>query len=236
MSTVEVINKEINTEIAKPEVQNALLATTFKGLQPAVMKQAIMEGMMRGFIFKDFLEKNVYAIPFGAGYSLVTSIDYARKIGMRNGVVGVSSPDYEFDEKDNTKVVSCSITVKRKVNEYIGEYSAKVYFKEYSTGKNLWVSKPLTMIAKVAEMHALRKACPQELAQSYAEEEVIKEAIVVDNGITDAIREKVNNAKTEKELKAIWDEHKGLGKEFGKLVVAQKKFLKEVKDDENENS
>jgi hypothetical protein len=30
----------------------------------------------------------------------------------------------------------------------------------------------LTMIAKVAEMHALRKACPEELAKSYIEEEM----------------------------------------------------------------
>ena len=35
------------------------------------MKKAIMEGMIRGYTFKDFLEKNIYAIPFKDNYSLV---------------------------------------------------------------------------------------------------------------------------------------------------------------------
>lgn len=173
-SQVEVINNEINRELANAEVGRALLATTFKGLTAVSMKQAIMEGMIRGFKFKDFLEKNVYAIPYGQGYSLVTSIDYARKRGMRAGIVGKDAPVYVSDAK---KIVSCSVTVKRRdASGYIGEYTAEVYFDEYSTGKNLWTNKPRTMIAKVAEMHALRMACPEELSQVYTEEEMQAEA------------------------------------------------------------
>jgi hypothetical protein len=44
--------------------------------------------------------------------------------------VGVSAPSYE--EKDG-KIISCTITVKRKVGEYIGDYSATVYFDEYDS-------------------------------------------------------------------------------------------------------
>ncbi len=229
MSNLKVINEEINAELSSPEIQKALLATTFKGLQPVVMKQAIMEGMMRGYTFKDFLEKNVYAVPFNNGYSLINSIDYARKIGMRSGVVGVSEPTYEENEKE---IVSCTVTVKRNINGYIGEYTAKVYFREYTTNRNLWLSKPHTMIAKVAEMHALRKACPEELSKAYVEEEMVKEVVPVAQEITDEIREKVNKTKNEKELKAVWEEHKGLGKEFSQLVVAHKRFLKQVAKDE----
>ncbi len=233
MNTLQTINEELNVELTA-DVSKALLATTFKGLSPVVMKQAMMEGMMRGFKFKDFLEKNVYAIPFKDGYSLITSVDYARKIGMRSGVIGVSAPSYEMD--GNT-IVSCTITVKRKVEGEVGEYSATAFFAEYSTGYNLWKTKPRTMIAKVAEMHALRKACPEELAQSYTEEEMVKESVTVGlPEITDEIKAKVDNAKTEAELKTVWEEHKGLGKDFAKLVVAQKKFLKDVAKDENENS
>ncbi len=230
MNKLQTINEQINQQLTS-DVSKALLATTFKGLAPVAMKHAIMEGMMRGFKFQDFLEKNVYAIPFRDGYSLITSIDYARKMGMRGGVVGVSAPVYE--EKDG-KIISCTVTVKRKVEETIGEYSATAYFSEYSTGKNLWVSKPRTMIAKVAEMHALRKACPEELSQAYTEEEVVKEVIVAPKQeITDALREQVSNCKTEAELKVIWEANKGLGKEFSQLVVAHKKFLKEVEKNEN---
>jgi len=172
MTDIIKIQEEINLQLAEPKVLNALISTTFKGLSVDNVKKAIFEGMMRGFEFKDFLEKNVYAIPYGQTYSLITSVDYARKIGMRSGIVGESAPLYE---EKNGQIISCTITVKRKVNDYIGEYSATVYFNEYDTKRNLWTTKPRTMIAKVAEMHALRKACPEELAQSFIEEEMEKE-------------------------------------------------------------
>lgn len=208
MSTLEIINKEINTEISKPEIANQLLQTTFKGLSVPVMKEAIMAGMLRGFNFKDFLEKNIYAIPYAGSYSLVTSIDYARKIGMRSGVVGISAPIYELSA--DGKVVSCTITVKRKMEDgYVGEYTATVEFNEYyKAGKNgypsLWDSKPKTMIAKVAEMHALRKACPEELSQAYVEEEkaqTIKSEVVID---VTPYKDQMNATKNLDELKAVW--------------------------------
>lgn len=179
-SQIEIINTEINKELSSPEVGKALLATTFKGLTPVTMKQAIMEGMIRGFAFKDFLEKNVYAIPFKDGYSLITSIDFARKKGMKGNVVGKTAPEYE---ESNGKIVSCTVTVKRLVSGHIGDFTAKVYFSEYyKAGKNgypsLWDTKPRTMLAKVAEMHALRMACPEELSQAYIEEELDQPPVI----------------------------------------------------------
>lgn len=166
---IQIINDEINVQLGDPKTMNALIATTFNGLQPIQVRQAIMEGMMRGFTFKNFLQKDIYAIPFKSAYSLVTSIDYSRKIGAKSGVVGVTEPVYEMD---GSKIISCAITVKKIVSGYVGEFTARVYMKEYDKGSNLWLTKPRTMIAKVAEMHALRKACPEELAQSYIEEEL----------------------------------------------------------------
>lgn len=206
-SQLEIINLEIAREIASADVRKALLQTTFKGLSEIAMRQAMFEGMMRGYTFKDFLEKNVYAIPFKGGYSLITSIDRARKIGMRSGVVGSSEPI--FEEKDK-KIGSCSITIKRKVADYIGDYSAKVYFDEYfKEGKNgypsLWERKPHTMIAKVAEMHALRKACPEELAQEYIEEEMQREATVVVQEVNMSDWEtKLRGCKKIEEIKSVW--------------------------------
>ncbi len=204
---LQQINAEITKEIAEPAVQRALLATTFKNLDVQQMKQAIMEGMMRGFVFKDFLEKNIYAIPFSGGYSLVTSVDYARKIGMRSGIVGKSKPDFEVDDKG--KIISCTITVKKNVGGIIGEFAATVYFDEYykagrSGRPSLWDTKPRTMIAKVAEMHALRMACPEELSQAYVEEELHKEVKDVTIVDTDSFKDKLTSAKTLKELGTVW--------------------------------
>ncbi len=175
MSDIALFQKETAVELANPEVLKTLVATVFKNVSPALVPQAIVEGRIRGFTFKDFLEKNIYAVPFSGTYSLVTSIDWARKIGMRSGVIGENEPVYTESETDG-KVLSCSVTEKRRIGQDIGEFTAKVFFSEYTTGKNLWATKPKTMIAKVAEMHALRKACPEELSQAYVEEEMEKTA------------------------------------------------------------
>lgn len=175
-SQLQIIGREINAELEDKDVRTALLKTTFKGLDEVNMKKAIFEGMMRGFNFKNFLEKDVYAIPFKDAYSLVTSIDYARKVGMRSGVVGKSAPVWK---EGPNGIISCTITIKRQVKDHIGDYSAEVFFSEYDTGRNLWVHKPRTMLAKVAEMHALRMACPEEMAQIYVEEEFEKEKEVL---------------------------------------------------------
>lgn len=214
------IKKEINKQIGNKETFNTLVATTFKGLEVSNVKRAILEGMMRGFEFKDFLEKNVYAVPFSGSYSLVTSIDYARKIGMRSGIVGKSAPKF-VDDKDG-KIVSCEVTVKRKVDDTIGEYSSLVYFSEYNTGRNLWKNKPRTMIAKVAEMHALRMACPEELQKAYIEEEYQKEAETPQEAI-DLIpfKEKLEAVKDEEELKKVWSG----------LPIEAKNGLVETKDE-----
>jgi len=226
MSTLEIINKEIQKEIAKPEIVTQLLNTTFKGLTQTSMKQAITEGMMRGFTFKDFLEKNIYAIPFGQGYSLITSIDYARKIGMRNGIVGISEPIYTYSDPENKIILACKITVKRKMADgYVGEYTAAVDFKEFNTNKNQWLSKPKIMIAKVAEMHALRKACPEELSQAYVEEE--KQTPVQTPSEEKYIKDLVA-IKTTEELKTYYLANKGQGKEFDKAVTIKKKELKDA--------
>lgn len=175
------INEVLNRELSDPKAMSALLATTFKGLDAIKAKQALMEGMIRGYTFQNFMKKDIYAVPFGNGYSLVTSIDDARKRGMKNGVIGKGAPEYTYKDAERKKVESCTITIKRLVDGHIGEFTAQVDFDEYTTGKNLWTTKPKTMIAKVAEMHALRMACPEDLSQAYVEEEFDMERAHVPN-------------------------------------------------------
>ncbi len=202
------IQKEVTAQLASPEVMNALITTTFKEFTPVMVKTAITEGMMRGFDFKSFLNKDVYALKYGGGYSLVTSIDYSRKIGMRSGIVGKSAPTFTY--KADGTVESCTITVRKSVGTMIGDFTDTVYFDEYTTGKNQWLTRPRTMIAKVAEMHALRQACPEELGKAYVEEEFQKdEAVSVDvEVLSDENRivftEKLESAKTVEELKNFY--------------------------------
>lgn len=225
------IKDEINTKLGDKETMDALVITTFKGLTPQLMKRALLEGYMRGLNFQDFLKKNVYAIPFNVkdgnrwvpSYSLITSIDYARKIGQKSGVVGKSAPT--FEEKDG-KIVSCSVTIQKMVNGHVGDFTATVYFDEYDTGKGQWTSRPRTMIAKVAEMHALRMACPEELSQLYVEEEHQKDAVIQvdEKDVVDLTvhEEAIKSAKTINQLNVAW-----------KAVPPEaKKTLKSLKDEQ----
>ncbi len=210
------IQEEIKKELGNANVMKALVATTFKGLAVPQIYLAVQEGMLRGFEFRDFLEKNVYAIPFKDGYSLITSIDYSRKIAMKSGLAGKSAPIYTYDKDGNLD--TCTITVKRNVDGYVGEYTATVSFKEYSTGRNLWASKPKTMLAKVAEMHALRAGFPEEMAKQYIEEEIQREE-KPEFDIT-PFKEKLEAVKSEDELKKVW----------ASLPVQAKEGLKEIKN------
>lgn len=51
-------------------------------------------------------------------------------------------------------------------------YYSEVPMAEYDTGRNQWAKMPGTMIAKVAEMHALRGAFPSDFQGMYSPEEM----------------------------------------------------------------
>ena len=205
MTDISIINQEITNQFSNQETATALLSTTFKGLQAPVAKQALLEGMLRGFTFENFLKKDVYAIPFSSGYSLVTSIDWARKVAAQAGLAGKDAPIYQLDDKGNT--ISCSMSVYKIIEGVRCPFTSLVFFKEYSTGKNLWTSKPMTMIAKVAEMHALRMAFPEVLDKAYVEEEMtpLRDAeIVVPEVDVEKHKAELDNALTIGMLAEIW--------------------------------
>lgn len=225
VAVVEIQN-EVTRQLATPAVVETLVQSVFVGFSPVLLKQAVTEGMMRGFSFKDFLEKNVYAIKYGNGYTLITSIDYSRKIGAKSGVVGKSAPTYTYN-KDGI-VESCTITIKKMIGNHIGEFTETVFFSEYTTGKNQWLSKPRTMIAKVAEMHALRMACPEELSQAYVEEEMSQEVEKPEVVIPEVSEEDIILA-TEKLESAV--DLTELAKFWANLPIAVKEKLKVVKEE-----
>ena len=89
---------------------------------------------------------------------------------------------------------------------YHKDYNVAVFqeadFEEYNTGRNLWASKPKTMIKKVAESMALRKAF--NVSGVYAPEEMEKELILADPKVEKELEEtdakKIREAKNTKSL------------------------------------
>jgi phage recombination protein Bet len=98
-------------------------------------------------------------------------------IAHRSGkFAGLESGIYEVGDKNPYgKEIKMGKTAWAKA--YNKDFQVPVYqeadFTEYNTGKNLWVSKPNTMIKKVAESMALRKAF--NINGVYAPEEMEKE-------------------------------------------------------------
>ena len=110
----------------------------------------------------------------------ITTRDGKRATAYRQGGIDsiTTEPIYikEFGEtKEMTKVeawqggtlwgATCTVVRDGKT------FTATVPFKEYTTGYNLWLSKPETMIKKVAESQALSMAVP-ELLGIYDEAEM----------------------------------------------------------------
>jgi phage recombination protein Bet len=103
-----------------------------------------------------------------------TAIDGFRVIAERSGDYG-GQDEPEFIEKDG-KIICCKV----KVYKFRGDqrYQASVgvaYWDEYvpqSGQDHMWRKMPHTMISKVAEALALRKAYPQDLSGLYTTEEM----------------------------------------------------------------
>lgn len=174
LSIVE-ITAEIDNTLAVAETVKTLIATTFEGFDEPLLRQAILKARMMEFDLRDILVGNVYAIKYAgknnspATVQIITSVGHIRKIGARSGIVGKDEPKFERDADGG--VIACSVTVKKMSGTYVGDFTAKVYWGEYSTGKNLWLTKPMTMISKVAEAHAIRMACPEEAKNMFIAEE-----------------------------------------------------------------
>lgn len=109
--------------------------------------------------------------------TIQTSIDGFRVIAERSGDYGgQDEPIFEGEEDHERR---CKVTVYRFRGDI--RYPAAVgvaYWKEYVQTNNegkpfgLWLKMPRTMLAKVAECLALRKAYPQDLSGLYTSEEM----------------------------------------------------------------
>jgi phage recombination protein Bet len=109
--------------------------------------------------------------------TIQTSIDGFRVIAERSGDYG-GQDEPEFLE-ENGKLIACKVRVYRFKGDQ--RYQAAVgvaYWSEYcqttKEGKpmGLWAKMPHTMLSKVAEALALRKAYPHDLSGIYTTEEM----------------------------------------------------------------
>lgn len=150
---VALIKKQIAPKATNDELQLFLYQAKRTGLDP--------------------LTRQVYCIHRAGKMTIQTSIDGFRVIAERSGDYG-GQDEPEFTEVDG-KPTRCKLTVYKFRGDV--RYPAAVgvaYWDEYFPKENnfMWLKMPHTMLAKVAEALALRKAYPQDLSGLYTSDEM----------------------------------------------------------------
>ena len=195
---VENVKNTFQINIGKTET-NLLcnyLAKTLKG--KTVSKQEVEQ-----FIYRcatsgaNPLQNEIYAIPYSRGgvHTITTIFSYHFKLKKFNELCGVASiKDWvEEIEKQGGKVVEAKgvCEIKKKGSDDV--FRTEVFLSEYNKGTDIWKTKPLTMIKKVAVSQCIDRAAPAGLEHMVTVEEFAKEKSV-------ATREEVQKtqAKIEK--------------------------------------
>ena len=97
--------------------------------------------------------------------------------GLSAGVIVVNVGG-KLEEREGSFVIDGETLVggwaKVIIKGYDVPFYSAVSMKEYSTGKSNWLSKPATMIRKVAVAQALREAFPEEMSSLYDASEMDK--------------------------------------------------------------
>lgn len=130
--------------------------------------------------------REAYLIKYGnSPATVVVGKDVLLKRAMRSdkykgsqaGVI-VLDGNNEIIEREGTFVLEGENLVGGWAKVYIEGYEVPFYssvsMKEYSTGKSNWLTKPATMIRKVALAQALREAFPEEMSALYDAAEMDK--------------------------------------------------------------
>jgi phage recombination protein Bet len=114
---------------------------------------------------------------YSAKMTIQTSIDGFRVIAERSGdYAGQSEPEFVYE---GDKLKCCKIAVFRFRGDVRYQASVGVaYWSEYSQNSGLWTKMPHTMLSKVAEALALRKAYPQDLSGLYTSDEMAQADVV----------------------------------------------------------
>ena len=120
----------------------------------------------------DPLQRQIYFIKRGTKMTIQTGIDGFRTIADRTGqYVGSDDPVFSGNGKFPEKA---TVTVRKVVQNIVGEFSATARWTEYKPDKNsfMWDKMPYTMLGKCAEALALRKAFPAQLSGLYTDDEM----------------------------------------------------------------
>lgn len=91
--------------------------------------------------------------------------------GMQAGITVLSADGKHLQRREGSMTIPGERLIGGWAKVFVDGWDQPSYeevaFHEYDTGKSMWASKPATMIRKVAMVHALREAFPDEFQGLY---------------------------------------------------------------------
>ena len=104
--------------------------------------------------------RDVYAIAYKDKFNIIVGFEvYLRRASESGKLAGWKA--WTTGSKENKNLKGC-IEIHRK--DFSAPFYHEVDFDEYNTNQNLWVSKPKTMIKKVAMAQGFRLCFPEQLS------------------------------------------------------------------------
>ena len=227
----EIIRKAVGSDLTNDEFEQFMHMCEKTGLDPLSRQiYAIKRNRKRG---------NKYV----SEMTVQTGIDGFRLIAARTGkYMGSDEPVFEYN--GNAQVPSkCKVTIYKSVNGTRCSFTGVVFWKEFypdNGGSNFfWQKMPHTMLEKVAEAKALRKAFLAELSGLYEASEMHQAdngtVYSSDNGKKDIDKKEENTNSGKKSIGQQVKEQKQKQKQslsYGELLwnLLLSRGIKERKD------
>jgi len=186
----EMVKADVQLLISKQDIDNYLFSsgTKLTEQQKNMFYQVAHINNLNPF------KREVYAIPYGDRFNIITGYEVYLKRAERSGKLD----GWEADVSDDGKQAWC--TVYRK--DWSKPLTIKVWAEEYNLGNSMWKSKPKTMLRKVAIAQAFRTAFPEEIGGlPYTADEIPLEGEVIKP--TEKTQAKQNNQPFESEISKL---------------------------------
>ena len=168
--------------------------------------------------------RDVYAIAYKDKFNIIVGFEvYLRRASESGKLAGWKA--WTVGSKENKDLKGC-IEIQRK--DFTAPFYHEVDFDEYNTNQNLWVSKPKTMIKKVAMAQGFRLCFPEQLSGiGYTADELPEEEIQPRNVTPTQPVEKTFSDEDRKAQLEDWSMVADLAK---KIVNPGKELLDEYND------
>lgn len=175
INAIKPINNQKNLISFDDEQMSLIKNVIAKGATDNELKLFLYQAQRTGL---DPLARQIYFQKFESNtghsnMSIITSIDGYRLVAARTGKYA-GCDDAVFDSEENPK--KATVRIYRIVDGMRCGFEATARWSEYYPGDGkkgfMWRKMPCTMLAKVAEALALRKAFPAELSGIYTNDEM----------------------------------------------------------------